>query len=190
MTNEQVLKIFEDSGALWKGHFLLTSGRHSDRYMQCANLFTDPVSTEKLCAGLAAKLKGTHIDLVASPAVGGIIMGYCLARRLKVKNIFAERNSEGKMEFRRGFAVKPGQKVLIAENVVTTGGSVREVADLVKAAGGEVVAVAAAVDRSAGKVDFGCPLYPALSLDVPSWDAADCPLCKAGVPVVKPGSRK
>jgi len=190
MTNEEILKIFEASGALWKGHFLLTSGRHSDRYMHCAKLFVDPANAEKLCAALAEKLKGVHIDLVASPAIGGIIMGYVTAKHLGVRNVFAERNAEGKMEFRRGFKITPGEKVLVVEDVVTTGGSVREVADLVKAAGGAVIGAASVVDRSAGKVDLGCSLYSLLSMEIPSWDAGDCPLCKAGVPVVKPGSRK
>ncbi|MDR1093747.1 MAG: orotate phosphoribosyltransferase [Clostridiales bacterium] len=191
MTNGEVLKIFEASGGLLSGHFLLTSGRHSDRYMQCAKLFVDPEHAEQLCAALAQKLKGVDIGMIASPAIGGIVMGYALARQLGVKNIFAERNAEGRMEFRRGFSVKPNERVLVVEDVVTTGGSVREVLDLVRASGGAATGAACIVDRSAGRVDLGCPLYSLLSMEIPSWEATACPICKAGgPPLVKPGSRK
>lgn len=188
LTNEEMLEVFRASEGLLEGHFLLTSGRHSDKYMQCAKLFIDPGKAEVLCAALALKLKGMEIDTVASPAVGGIIMGYIMAKHLGAKNVFAER-TDGKMTFRRGFEVKPGQKVLVCEDVVTTGGSVKEVVELVRSCGAEVAAVVSIVDRSNGQTDFGVPYKALLTMEVTSYDAAQCPICKSGLPLVKPGSR-
>lgn len=187
MDNQEMWKIFEESGAALQGHFLLTSGRHSDRYMQCAKLFVYPDKAEKICAALAEKLKGFGIELVAAPAIGGIIMGYEMARQLKVPNIFLERQ-DGVMTLRRGFTVEPGTKVAVVEDVVTTGGSVREVVEVLKNLGAEVVAVASVVDRSAGKVDFGLPYVSLLSMDITSYEPENCPLCKEGkTELVKPG---
>ncbi len=188
MTQEQILTIFRTTGVMLEGHFVLTSGRHSDRYMQCAHLFEYPEHASALTALLAERLKGEAVDLVVAPAVGGVILGYELARQLGVRNIFAERQ-DGAMVFRRGFAIRPGERVAVTEDVITTGGTVREVIELVKAAGGIPVAVGAVVDRSAGNVDFGVPLRAAISMQVVSWDAADCPLCEQGSTPVKPGSR-
>ena len=189
MRKDEVLKIFHETQAVLTGHFLLTSGRHSDTYMQCAKLFIEPEKAETLCAALAHRLQDMKIEVVASPAVGGIIMGYITARHLNAKNIFAER-VDGKMALRRGFEVKKGQRVLVVEDVVTTGGSVKEVAELIKAQGGVVAGVASIVDRSNGAVDFGVPYKALLSMEVLSYDAADCPICKTGAPLIKPGSRK
>jgi orotate phosphoribosyltransferase len=191
LTDKQVYNVFKKCGGLLNGHFLLTSGRHSDRYMQCAKLFVDPKNSERLVRALAEKLADTEIDLVAAPAVGGIIMGYALARQIKCGNIFAER-TDGRMEFRRGFSVPTDARVLVVEDVVTTGGSVREVIEIVRAGGGRVVGVASIVDRSNGGVDFGVPYTALLSMEIPSYDAAECPICKKknGAPLVKPGSRK
>ena len=187
MDNQEMWKIFEESGAALQGHFLLTSGRHSDRYMQCAKLFVYPDKAEKICAALAEKLKGFGIELVAAPAIGGIIMGYEMARQLKVPNIFLERQ-DGVMTLRRGFTVEPGTKVAVVEDVVTTGGSVREVVEVLKNLGAEVVAVASVVDRSAGKVDFGLPYVSLLSMDITSYEPENCPLCREGkTELVKPG---
>ena len=187
MDNQEMWKIFEESGAALQGHFLLTSGRHSDRYMQCAKLFVYPDKAEKICAALAEKLKGFGIELVAAPAIGGIIMGYEMARQLKVPNVFLERQ-DGVMTLRRGFTVEPGTKVAVVEDVVTTGGSVREVVEVLKNLGAEVVAVASVVDRSAGKVDFGLPYVSLLSMDITSYEPENCPLCKDGkTELVKPG---
>ncbi|MDR2201174.1 MAG: orotate phosphoribosyltransferase [Clostridiales bacterium] len=188
LTNEQLLKIFESTGGVLKGHFLLTSGRHSDTYMQCAKLFVDPAVSEKLCAELAVGLKEFNANVVVSPAVGGIIMGYEVARALGVKNFFAER-VDGKMTLRRGFGLNPGDRVVVVEDVVTTGGSVKEVIALCKDAGCNVVAAASIVDRSAGKVDFGVPYKALLSVEVLSYGADECPVCKTGAPLIKPGSR-
>ncbi len=187
MDNQEMWKIFEESGAALQGHFLLTSGRHSDRYMQCAKLFVYPDKAEKICAALAEKLKGFGIELVAAPAIGGIIMGYEMARQLKVPNVFLERQ-DGVMTLRRGFTVEPGTKVAVVEDVVTTGGSVREVVEVLKNLGAEVVAVASVVDRSAGKVDFGLPYVSLLSMDITSYEPENCPLCREGkTELVKPG---
>ncbi len=188
MTNEEILEVFRQTEGVLKGHFLLTSGRHSDTYMQCAKLFVDPQKSEMLCRELAGILKEFKADVVVSPAVGGIIMGYEVARQLKVKNFFAER-VDGKMTLRRGFALEKGSKVIVVEDVVTTGGSVKEVIQLVKDAGCEVVAAASIVDRSNGKVDFSVPFKALLSMEVISYEADECPICKQGVPIYKPGSR-
>jgi len=181
--------IFTESGALMEGHFKLTSGRHSNRYMQCAQVLQYPVFTEKLAAHIAEKFSSEKIDFVIGPAMGGIIVSYEVARQLGVPSIFCEREN-GKMALRRGFKLEPGQKVLVVEDVVTTGGSVVEVMDIVRQSGAEVVGVAVLVDRSAGKVDFGVRTEAVLSMDIESWDAPECPLCQAGQgEAIKPGSR-
>ena len=174
LTRDEIIKIFKETGVMLEGHFQLTSGRHSDHYMQCAQLFQYPNYSRLLCQELADAFKDQKIDLVAGPAVGGII--------------FAERQ-EGKMTFRRGFQVKPGENVLVCEDVVTTGGSVREVIGLLRDAGANVVGVGSIVDRSNGKVDFGVPFKAVLSMEVVSWEPQDCPLCKQGSVAYKPGSR-
>ena len=189
MTNEEVLEIFNKTGGVLKGHFLLTSGRHADTYMQCAKLFTDAAYSEKLCRALSEKLKTFKADLVISPAVGGILMGYEVSRHLKVPNIFAEREN-GKFALRRGFELKKGASVIVVEDVVTTGGSVKEVVELVSELGGKAMAVASIVDRSGGKVNFGIPFVSLLSVEIASFEANHCPLCKEGkLPLYKPGSR-
>lgn len=189
MQRERVLEILKEAGVLQEGHFLLTSGRHSDRYLQCAKIFQDTRYSEELCADLAAKFKEAGVELVIGPAIGAIQMSYEVSRHLGVKNIFAEREN-GAMTLRRSFTIEPGQKVLVVEDVVTTGGSVREVIDIVHAHGGVVVGVGVVVDRTGGKIDFGVPLESVISLDVTSYEAAECPLCREGKPLIKPGSRK
>ena len=165
MTREEILELFTKTDVLKTGHFLLTSGLHSDKYLQCAQLLQYPEATEKAIAELANNFKDKGIETVVGPAMGGIIISYEMARQLGAKAIFTERE-DGKMALRRGFAIKPGEKILVVEDVVTTGGSVKEVISLVKELGGEVVAVAALVDRSGGKVDFGVSAYYLLDLDV------------------------
>lgn len=189
MELNRAMAIFKETGVMLEGHFLLTSGRHSNRYMQCARLFEYPKYSELMCADLAAHFAGEKIDIVIGPALGGIIMSYEMGRQLGVRNFFAERE-EGKMTLRRGFKVTAGMRVLVVEDAVTTGGSVREVINLVKDAGGIVAGVCSIVDRSAGKVDFGCRYESVASLDVQSWEQQDCPLCREGTAAVKPGSRK
>lgn len=188
MTNNEVLEIFKKTGGMLKGHFLLTSGRHSDTYMQCAKLFVYPPQAKILCGELCKKLEGLKIDIVVSPAVGGILMGYQVAQILDIPNIFFERQ-DGVMTLRRGFSLEKGSKVLVVEDVVTTGGSVKEVIEQVEKAGAEVVAAASIVDRSNGKVDFGRKFISLLSMDIVSYEADGCPLCKQGSVAVKPGSR-
>lgn len=186
MKREEVLDILRKTGVMLEGHFLLTSGRHSDRYMQCAKLFQFPDISEKFSKELAGKFSG--VDLVAGPAIGGIILAYEVSRQLKVPNIFAEREN-GVMTLRRGFSIPEGSRVLVVEDVVTTGGSVREVIELIRASGSEVAGVGCIVDRSDGKVDFGVPFKAVLSMEITSYEPDDCPLCLTGIPAVKPGSR-
>ncbi len=191
MTQQRALQIFEEAGVLMKGHFLLTSGRHSDRYLQCAQIFRNPKYSEEICGALAENWRRKGIEIVIGPAMGAVQMAYEVSRALGCENFFTERGADGKMALRRGFRVLPGQKVLVVEDVVTTGGSVREVMELVRAAGGMVAGVGAVVDRTAGKIDFGVPFRAVASLDVRSWAPEDCPLCRAGASApVKPGSRR
>ncbi|MDD6308668.1 MAG: orotate phosphoribosyltransferase [Clostridia bacterium] len=186
LTREKVIEILTEAGVLQTGHFCLTSGRHSANYMQCAKIFQYTKYAEPLCAALAEKFD--HIDVVIGPAIGAIQMAYEVSRQLKTKNVFAERK-DGVMTLRRGFTIEKGQRVLVVEDVVTTGGSVREVMDIVKSCGGDVVGVGAIVDRTGGKIDFGVPFSAVLSMDIESFEAEECPLCKKGLPIDKPGSR-
>lgn len=186
MTKEKILEIFKETGVMLEGHFLLTSGRHSDKYMQCAKLFQNAEISEMFAKELASKFDG--VDLVAGPAIGGIILAYEVSRQMGVPNVFAERQN-GEMTIRRGFEIPKGAKVLVVEDVVTTGGSVKEVVALLQSMGAEVVGVGSIVDRSNGNVDFGVPYEAVLSMEVVSYEADECPLCKQGLPAVKPGSR-
>ena len=189
ITKERVLEILKEADVLQEGHFLLTSGRHSDKYLQCAKIFQYTKYSEELCRALAEKFAGKGVELVIGPAIGAIQMSYEVSRHLGVKNIFAEREN-GKMTLRRNFTIEPGQKVLVVEDVVTTGGSVREVIDIVREHGGEVVGLGVVVDRTGGKIDFGVPLESVISMEGVSYEADECPLCKKGLPLVKPGSRQ
>lgn len=190
MTENEVLDIFIKTDALLNGHFLLTSGRHSNQYFQCAKVLQHPDLTSKVCSVIAEFFKSYEIDTVISPAMGGIIVGYEVARQLGKKSIFTERENNI-MTLRRGFSLSKNEKVLVCEDVVTTGGSVFEVIEIVKSFGAEVVGVASIVDRSNGKVDFGYPYKSFLKLDVVSYTAEECPICKENkLPLVKPGSRK
>ena len=187
---ERVLTVFREAGVLLEGHFLLTSGRHSGKYLQCARIFRHPKYSEELCAALAEQYANDGVQVVIGPAMGAVQMAYEVSRALNCENFFTEREN-GAMALRRGFEVTPGMKVLVVEDVVTTGGSVREVIELVKAAGGDVVGVGSIVDRTGGKIDFGVPYKAVISMDVASYEPDDCPLCKAGAPApYKPGSRK
>lgn len=184
-----ILEIFKKTGALLHGHFLLTSGRHSSMYFQCAKVLQYPEYTEKVCKVIADYFKTYEIDTVISPAMGGIIVGQEVARQLNKRSIFAERE-EKKLTLRRGFTIDKGEKLLVCEDVVTTGGSVFEVIDIVKQQGGEVVGVGYIVDRSSGKVQFGYPQVSTMKMDVISYSPEECPLCLEKLPLVKPGSRK
>ncbi len=191
ITRERIEQILKESGVLMEGHFLLTSGRHSNKYMQCARIFRHPKYSEELCAALAEQFSDEKIDVAIGPAMGAVQMAYEVSRAVGCENFFTERDEEGKMTLRRGFVITPGMRCLLVEDVVTTGGSVKEVQKLVEAAGGVVVGIGSLVDRSNGKVDFGVPFRSVYPVEVVSWDAAECPLCKEGAePPVKPGSRK
>lgn len=189
MKKEAIMQIFTQTGALLQGHFILTSGRHSNQYMQCARVLQYPDYTEQLARVLAGYYNDDRIDLVVAPAMGGIIVAYEVARQLGVKAVFCERQ-EGRMTLRRGFTIEPGQRVLVVEDVITTGGSVKEVMDVVRDLQGDVIGVGVLVDRSGGKVDFGVKTKAALSMEIESFPAEDCPLCREGkIAAIKPGSR-
>ena len=188
MTDSKVLKIFRDTGALLDGHFVLRSGLHSGQYFQCALVLQYPRVAERLCAELVTKLTDAGARTVVSPAMGGLFVGHEVARALDVRHIFVEKNAAGKLELRRGFQIAPREKVLVAEDVVTKGGRVQETIEIVRNLGGEVVGVGTLVDRSDGKVDFGVQLKSLLRLQVETFEPTACPLCKAGHPVIKPGS--
>jgi orotate phosphoribosyltransferase len=190
MTREEIFSMFIASGALLEGHFQLTSGLHSDRYVQCARVLQYPRNAERLCADIASEFRSQRIDVVMAPAIGGIVVGQEVGRQLGVRTMFAERTEQA-MQLRRGFEIAPGERVLVCEDVVTTGGSVREVIDIVAAAGGVAAGVAYIVDRSKGAVRFPVSRQVSLlSMDVVAFTPEECPLCAQGVPVVKPGSRK
>lgn len=188
MTNQEIIAMLKEAGVLLEGHFLLTSGRHSDKYMQCAKIFQDAKYSVPLCAELVAQYRDENVELVIGPAIGAISMSYEVGKQLGVRNIFAEREN-GVMTLRRGFTIEKGERVLIVEDVVTTGGSVREVMDLVRACGGEIVGVGSIVDRTGGAIDFGVPYRSAFSMDITSYEPENCPICKTGMPLIKPGSR-
>ncbi|MHB8931449.1 MAG: orotate phosphoribosyltransferase [Melioribacteraceae bacterium] len=189
MTNQNILEIFQKTNALLDGHFLLTSGRHSNQYFQCALVLQYPNYNEIICGKIAEHFKDTEIDAVISPAIGGIIVGQEVARLLGKKSIFAEREDKS-LTLRRGFNIEEGKKYLVCEDVVTTGGSVFEVMEIVRNNGGIVAGVGYIVDRSNNKVQFGVPQFSTLQLEVVSYQPEDCPLCKQNIPAIKPGSRK
>jgi orotate phosphoribosyltransferase len=186
VTGSEVLKIFRETGALLDGHFLLRSGLHSRQYFQCALVLQYPQRAEKLCRSLAAKLPAA--DAVISPAMGGLFIGHEVARALGVRHIFVEKNAAGKLELRRSFVIAPGEKFIVVEDVVTKGGRVKETVDIVRERGGAVAGIGALVDRSDGRLDFGAPLESLLRLHIETFEAAACPMCREGSPVVKPGS--
>jgi len=189
MNNREINEILIKCDVLLEGHFLLTSGKHSNKYLQCAKLFQFHDYSEAISKELADKLKKYNADVIIGPAIGGIILAYEVARQLGLKALFAEREN-GVMKLRRGFEIKNGSRVIVVEDVVTTGGSVKEVIDLVESMGSTVVAVGSVIDRSNGLVEFKCPFESVLRVDVEAFDADKCPLCKQGLPVYKPGSRE
>lgn len=192
MTEEEILAEFRDAGALLEGHFILSSGLHSPRYLQCARVLMDPSRAARLASALARTLPidiKSHIEMVVSPAMGGVIIGHEMGRSLGLPAIFVERPT-GTFELRRGFAIEPGQKLLLVEDVVTTGLSSKEAMKAVAEAGGEVIAAAALVDRSNGLADLGVPFFPLIRLDVPVYEPRNLPDELRALPAEKPGSRK
>jgi orotate phosphoribosyltransferase len=192
MTQDDVLKMFKARGALLEGHFKLTSGLHSDSYLQCALLLQYACDADRLGAELARMIRKTSaekpITAVVTPAIGGIVMGYVIGRPLGVRSIFAER-VDGQFVLRRGFALAPGEQVIVAEDVITTGGSVREIAALVENAGAHVAGFAALAERSETDTPFPAPKHVLLRLPLVTYPPDNCPLCKQGLPLIKPGSR-
>ena len=188
MNAEQVIDQFRTTGALLEGHFQLSSGLHSTVYLQCALVLQFPEKAEAFGRAIAEKFAGQGIQLVASPAIGGIVIGHEVARALGARFIWTEREA-GQMTLRRGFSVSPGEKTLVVEDVVTTGGSTRDTIEALKKAGADVIGAASIIDRSAGSADVGVPLTALASLKVLSVEAGVCDACKLGEPVVKPGSR-
>jgi orotate phosphoribosyltransferase len=189
LSEQELLKIFRKTEALLEGHFRLTSGRHSDQYFQCAKVLQHTDYNTLICEEIVNHFKDFAIDTVIAPAIGGIVVGQEVARQLNKRFIFAERE-QSVLTLRRGFSLKENEKVLVCEDVVTTGGSVFEVIEIVKSFGAKVVGVGFIVDRSNGKVNFGYPQFGTLKVNAVSFSAEDCELCKQGIPLVKPGSRK
>ncbi len=190
MEHSTLLDRLRAIGALREGHFLLASGRHSDRYVEKFDLLRRPRETEAVCTEIADRFRGVGVDVVAGPTTGGIILAFEVARQLSVAAAYAERRADGARgrEFRRGTTFEPGQKVLVVDDILTTGGSVRETLDALAAHAVDVVAIAVLVDRSGGRAAFGEPLAALTTLDVATWEQAECPLCAEGVPLVKPGT--
>jgi len=188
MDPDTILDLFRSTGALLEGHFKLTSGLHSNGYMQCARVLQHPVHAEALGRAIADRVRDQSIDVVLSPALGGLIIGHEVARGLGVRAMFAER-LEGRLALRRGFAIEPGERVLVVEDVVTTGGSTRETLEVAREAGGEVVGAAAIINRG-GAVDVGVPFHALATVSLPTWPEAEIPGWLAAIPVTKPGSRK
>ena len=193
MTESNVLELFNQTGAYLKGHFRLTSGLHSSEYLQCALVLAHPAYAELLGAELAAKLQAISpeqkINVVVSPAIGGLIIGHEVARALGVKFLFAERDASGKMVLRRGFRIDPFDHAVVVEDVITTGGSSREVIDLLWTAGANVIGAGSVIDRSGGRADLGVKRAALATMSVISYSEDVCPMCRQGLPVQKPGSR-
>ncbi|MEO8456503.1 MAG: orotate phosphoribosyltransferase [Chloroflexota bacterium] len=178
-------RLLREAGAMLEGHFQLASGKHSGLYVEKWRLLERPPETDALCTMIAdwAKASGLNVELMAGPTTGGLLISYEVARHLGLRSIFAEKDEGGGRSFQRGFEIAPEQRVLVVDDVLTTGGSVRDVLDAVRKMGGEVVGVATIIDRSGGKVDFGVPYFACLSLDLPVYLPDACPLCEQGVPL-------
>jgi len=189
MNTEEIKQLFVETKAFHEGHFELSSGLHSDEYVQCALVLQYPHITEKLADLLAQKFASEEITCVVGPALGGVTLAYEVARSLKVRGIFAERK-DGEMQIRRGFSVSDNDRILVVEDVITTGGSVKEVVKLLESMGKTVVGVGSLIDRSKSPVDFGYPFHALLAMPLKAYEPNDCPLCKNGQEIVKPGSKK
>jgi orotate phosphoribosyltransferase len=186
MTNEEVIDAFRETGALLEGHFRYTSGRHGRHFLQAARVLQYPTTTERLCAAMAAPFAEESVSLVVGPATGGIILAYECARRLDCRAAFTEKDEEGGMSLKRGFSLKPGERVLVVEDIVTTGGSVEKTLDHLRGRGALLVGVAVLIDRSAGEARFSTRYEPLARLELDSWSAGNCALCKRGEKVVEP----
>lgn len=189
MKPDQILEQFKQTDALLDGHFILSSGLHSPKYLQCALALQYPADADKFGRAIAENFADAGIETVASPAIGGLVIGYAVAAALNVRFIWTERQ-DGIMTLRRGFTVRPGEKILVVEDVITTGGSTRECVKALEERGAKVVAAASIIDRSNGAADVGVPRISLAALDVPSFAPEACPMCAEGMTAVKPGSRK
>jgi orotate phosphoribosyltransferase len=187
-TEDDILNLFRSHGALLDGHFLLSSGLHSETYLQCALVLQHTDLATELCFKLGSNFRSEKVDFVIAPALGGIIVAHEVAKALGVRAMFAERVN-GKLVLRRGFSINPGEKAIVVEDVVTTGGSTMETMRVVTEAGGVVVAAGSIIDRSGGSVDLGVPYKSLITLSINSYQPSECPLCKKGIPAIKPGSR-
>ncbi|CAN5750118.1 orotate phosphoribosyltransferase [soil metagenome] len=188
MNSDQILEQFRESDALLDGHFILSSGLHSPQYLQCALALQYPPDAAKYARAIAERLAAEEFDTVASPAIGGLVIGYETAKALNVRFIWTERQ-DGVMTLRRGFSVKENEKILVVEDVITTGGSTRECIEALEKHGAKVIAAASIIDRSGGAADVGVPRIALATLDVPIYTPEDCPMCHRGIEAVKPGSR-
>ncbi len=186
MTNE-TLQIFKDAGAMLEGHFLLTSGLHSSEYWEKFRILQYPHHTTRLCRLIAEHYKDRNIQVVAGPTTGGIILAFEVARQMGIRSIYAEKEQNIRT-FRRGLSLEPGERVLIVDDVLTTGGSVKEVIEAVNKLRGDIVGIGVLVDRTPKDIDFGIPLFSCLKVNTVTYDPSECPLCKSGIPLVKPGS--
>jgi orotate phosphoribosyltransferase len=186
--SNEIRQLLEKVGAVRQGHFELSSGRHSATYVQCALVLQYPEYAERLGGALGEKFRDLQVECVVSPALGGILVGHEVGRGLGVRAVFVERDSSGQMALRRGFALRGGERVLVVEDVWTTGGSTRETIGVVEQAGGRVVAAGALIDRSAGKLEWDVPAKALIEISIPSHEAFECPLCRRGEPIMKPGS--
>lgn len=186
LARDEVLRLLRETGTLMEGHFLLTSGRHSGQFLLFSQALQCPPVAERLCQAMAEPFREAGVETVIGPAMGGVILAYEVARALRARAMFAEKAGDGSMALRRGFRLRPGERVLVVEDAVTTGGSVEKVLAVVRDAGGVPVGVSVVADRSAGAVDFGVPMHALVTLDIPSWLPADCPLCRQGLTLVRP----
>jgi orotate phosphoribosyltransferase len=186
----QILEHFRQTDALLEGHFILSSGLHSPNYLQCALALQYPIDAAKFGRAIAGHFNGENIETVASPAIGGLIIGYAVAQALNVRFIWTERDAGGAMTLRRGFSVKNGERILVVEDVITTGGSTRECIEALEKNGAKVIGAASIIDRSGGAAEVGVSRIALATLEVPSYQPEDCPLCARGDEAVKPGSRK
>ncbi len=185
MKKAEITEMLKSTGVIMEGHYLLTSGRHSSRFLQCSQLLQYPEHAEKICLEMALPYRGKGVQTVIGPAMGGVILSYEIARALGVRAVFAEPSGE-RMILRRGFWIKPGEKVLVVEDAVSTGGSVKKVLDLLQSHDAEIVGVAIMIDRTAGRINLGVPVTTLLSMKIESYPAEDCPLCHEGIPLQKP----
>lgn len=188
MTQKEIIDLFKKTNVIQTGHFELSSGRHTDTYLQCAQILQYPEYTNKLAVEIAKIWENEDIDLIVGPAIGGIVISYAVASEMGLRNIFSERKN-GEMKFRRNLEVKESEKVLIVEDVVTTGGSVREVIELLEKSNADIVGISSLVDRSNGKVEFDYPFKPLVQLKVDSYKKDECKLCEKGISINKPGSK-